>query len=78
MPQDASSMLKFVRRVRASVDPAHGPIVIHCSAGVGRTGTFITVDVMLQRMSAGEEIGVKEFVCCMRAQRAVMVQTSVC
>ena len=77
VPEDASSMLKFVRRVRRATSPTHGPVVIHCSAGVGRTGTFIAIDVMLQKMSAKESLNVQEFVCRMRAQRAYMIQTSV-
>jgi receptor-type tyrosine-protein phosphatase A len=77
VPEDASSMLKFVRRVRGATSPTHGPVVIHCSAGVGRTGTFIAIDVMLQKMAAKESLNVQEFVCRMRAQRAYMIQTSV-
>ena len=77
VPEDASSMLKFVRCVRRATSPTHGPVVIHCSAGVGRTGTFIAIDVMLQKMAAKESLNVQEFVCRMRAQRAYMIQTSV-
>ena len=77
VPLDASSMLKFVRQVRSATSPTHGPIMVHCSAGVGRTGTFIAIDVMLQKMAAKENLNVPEFVCRMRAQRAFMIQTSV-
>ena len=51
VPQEASTMLKFVRHVRSHVCSDHGPMLVHCSAGVGRTGTFITIDVMLQKMA---------------------------
>ena len=47
------------------------------SAGVGRTGTFIAVDVMLQKLEKNEPLDIMNFVCQMRAQRASMVQTSV-
>lgn len=77
VPEDASSMLKFVRRVRSHVQSDHGPMVVHCSAGVGRTGTFIAIDVMLQKMAMGEALNIQEFVCQMRAQRNHMVQTNV-
>ena len=77
VPENASSMLKFVRRVRNTISPTHGPVVIHCSAGVGRTGTFIAIDVMLQKMAAKDNLNIQEFVCRMRAQRAYMIQTSV-
>ena len=62
-------MLKFVRHVRSHVCSDHGPMLVHCSAGVGHTGTFIANDVMLQ------ELNIQEFVCQMRAQRNHMVQT---
>ena len=78
VPQEASAMLKFVRRVRDSVEPSHGPMVVHCSAGVGRTGTFIAIDILLQRMKEeGCVLNVQEEVCRMRAQRGLMVQTNV-
>lgn len=47
------------------------------SAGVGRTGTFITLDVMLQRISQEDSIDVFGFVRQMRFQRNFMVQTEV-
>ena len=78
VPEDASSMIKFVRQVRGHVTPTQGPMVVHCSAGVGRTGTFIAVDILLQRMQeVGGVVNVQEVVCRMRAQRASMVQTTV-
>ena len=70
-------MLKFVRRVRSHVHSDHGPMVVHCSAGVGRTGTFIAIDVMLQKLAVGEALNIQEFVFQMRAQRNHMVQTNV-
>ncbi len=70
-------MIKFVRRVRSAVDPSHGPLLTHCSAGVGRTGTYIAVDILAQQMDAGGVVNVQEAVCRMRAQRGHMVQTSV-
>ena len=71
-------MLKFVRHVRSHVIPTHGPMLVHCSAGVGRTGTFIAIDILLQRMKeVGGVVNVQEVVCRMRAQRSNMVQTTV-
>ena len=48
-----------------------------CSAGVGRTGTFIAIDVQLQRMAVEKTVNVKEFVMKMRAQRPAMIQNVV-
>ena len=71
-------MLKFVRHVRSYVTPTQGPMLVHCSAGVGRTGTFIAIDILLQRMQeVGGVVNVQEVVCRMRAQRGNMVQTAV-
>ena len=70
-------MIKFVRRVRNAVSPGHGPIVTHCSAGVGRTGTYIAVDMLTQQLDKDGPVAVQEVVCKMRAQRGSMVQTAV-
>ncbi|XP_078584040.1 phosphatidylinositol phosphatase PTPRQ-like isoform X2 [Branchiostoma floridae x Branchiostoma japonicum] len=44
VPEDTKASLEFVRMVRRNIGEGAGPAVIHCSAGVGRTGTFITLD----------------------------------
>ena len=48
-----------------------------CSAGVGRTGTFITLDVMMERLKERKDIDIFEFVSEMRTRRTKMVQTLV-
>ena len=53
-------------------------MLVHCSAGVGRTGTFILLDSMLERMKAEDTVNVYEFLRNMRAKRVFMVQTLVC
>ena len=53
------------------------PLLVHCSAGVGRTGTFITLDTMLQRMEKESDLNIYEFVTEMRKKRSMMVQTLV-
>ena len=55
--------------------PDSGPIVTHCSAGVGRTGAFIVIDSMLERMKHEKTVDVYGHVTCLRAQRNYMVQT---
>ena len=50
---------------------------MHCSAGVGRTGTFITLDSMLERIKAENTINIYEFVSNLRKQRVLMVQAVV-
>ena len=51
--------------------------VVLSSAGVGRTGTFIALDVMMERLKEGKEINIFEFVSGMRTRRTKMVQTFV-
>ncbi|XP_038066650.1 receptor-type tyrosine-protein phosphatase delta-like [Patiria miniata] len=74
-PPESSPLLQFVRRVRETDTSQHGPIVVHCSAGVGRTGTFITVDSMLEMAEEEGQVDVLKFVSDMREQRFLMVQT---
>lgn len=49
MPESPASFLKFLFKVResGSLGPEHGPSVVHCSAGIGRSGTFALVDTCL-------------------------------
>ena len=77
VPKFATSLIEFIRCVRNS-SVTSGPILVHCSAGVGRTGTYITLDAMLERMKEDDCINVYEFVRNMRAKRVFMVQTQVC
>ncbi len=80
VPDYPTSLLQFVRRVMgASSSPSDGagPIVVHCSAGVGRTGTFITLFTQLQKIKAEGIIDIFNFVRKMRANRIYMVQTEV-
>jgi protein tyrosine phosphatase len=76
VPADKTVMLAFIRRVRQIHPPEGPPLIVHCSAGVGRTGTFITLDTMLQRLDKKEEsLNIYEFLVNMRKSRVLMVQT---
>jgi len=71
-------VLRFTRRVLATDQQEAGPIVVHCSAGVGRSGTFITLHSQLQRIASEATIDIFPFVRQMRYRRCHMVQTEVC
>lgn len=77
VPKYATSLIEFIRRVRNCCVSTSKGILVHCSAGVGRTGTYITLDAMLERMKEEGTINVYEFVRNMRAKRICMVQTQV-
>lgn len=78
VPENAMSVIKFIRCVR-KLHPTHQqkPLLVHCSAGVGRTGTFIMLDSMLQTMAAEGSVNIYQFLCELRDQRPMMVQTLV-
>ncbi|XP_043110038.1 receptor-type tyrosine-protein phosphatase epsilon isoform X1 [Puntigrus tetrazona] len=75
VPFSPIGMLKFLKKVK-QVNPSFvGPIVVHCSAGVGRTGTFIVIDGMIDMMYAEKKVDVFGFVSRIREQRSQLIQT---
>ncbi|XP_061833013.1 tyrosine-protein phosphatase non-receptor type 9 [Nerophis lumbriciformis] len=88
VPKSASAMLDFrehvLQRQDAAVqslgsgwngDPGGPPVVVHCSAGIGRTGTFCTLDICLSRLEDIGTVDVRQTVRRMRTQRAFSIQT---
>ena len=79
VPKFATSLISFIRRVQKSHNKDLGiPLLVHCSAGVGRTGTFILLDAMLERIRTEKDVNVYEFLSGLRKKRVLMVQTLVC
>ncbi|XP_072443266.1 receptor-type tyrosine-protein phosphatase delta isoform X14 [Chiloscyllium punctatum] len=75
VPEHPTPFLAFLRRVKACNPPDAGPMVVHCSAGVGRTGCFIVIDAMLERIKHEKTVDIYGHVTLMRSQRNYMVQT---
>jgi netrin-G3 ligand len=80
VPRNADALLRFCRHARRVVKEdgnprAPAPVIVHCSAGVGRSGTFITVDAMLQAITDKAKLDVLNFVYRMRLARMFMIQT---
>uniref|UniRef100_A0A8K9X1Y6 protein-tyrosine-phosphatase n=1 Tax=Oncorhynchus mykiss TaxID=8022 RepID=A0A8K9X1Y6_ONCMY len=69
------SILQFVHIVRQQANRTKEPIVVHCSAGVGRTGTFIALDRLMQHIREHEYTDILGMVSEMRSHRLSMVQT---
>ncbi|CAD5125244.1 DgyrCDS13486 [Dimorphilus gyrociliatus] len=74
VPTSAVPLIEFHRKVR-EYEPSK-PLVIHCSAGVGRTGAFISLDYLLKQSDAENGVDVSELVWKMRQCRVHMVQTA--
>ena len=78
VPQFATSLIGFINRVQKSHDKSKpAPLLVHCSAGVGRTGTFVMLDTMIDRLRNEDSLNVYEFLKHMRGKRMYMVQTLV-
>ncbi|XP_056682241.1 receptor-type tyrosine-protein phosphatase H [Monodelphis domestica] len=79
VPHSPDPLLAFQALLRQWLEqsPEGGPPIVHCSAGVGRTGTFIALDVLLRQLQKHGHVGVQSFVRRMRRSRPLMVQTEV-
>ncbi|XP_050525959.1 tyrosine-protein phosphatase non-receptor type 9 isoform X2 [Daktulosphaira vitifoliae] len=89
VPHSAVAMLDFlgkVRKCQSSMLQVLGdkwaghqkgpPIVVHCSAGIGRTGTFCTLDICINRLEDTNTVDIKSSVERIRSQRAYSIQTA--
>uniref|UniRef100_A0A667XMC8 Receptor-type tyrosine-protein phosphatase C n=1 Tax=Myripristis murdjan TaxID=586833 RepID=A0A667XMC8_9TELE len=74
VPGEPHLLLKLRRRVNAFKNFFSGPIVVHCSAGVGRTGTYIGIDAMMEGLEAEGRVDIYGYVVRLRRQRCLMVQ----
>ncbi|XP_036054692.1 tyrosine-protein phosphatase non-receptor type 20 isoform X8 [Onychomys torridus] len=72
-PASADFFIKYVRYVRKS--HITGPLIVHCSAGVGRTGVLICVDVVFCAIERNYSFNILNIVTQMRKQRQGMIQT---
>eukprot|EP00911_Craspedida_sp_UC1_P002744 UC1_evm1s2012 len=83
VPNDPAVLIRLILNVRRAAEAARargdgaGPVVVHCSAGIGRTGTYFALDISMQRLDELSTIDISAVVSYLRLQRAGMVQTLV-
>lgn len=79
VPKSGEGFIDFIGQVHKTKEQfgQDGPITVHCSAGVGRTGVFITLSIVLERMQYEGVLDVFQTVRILRSQRPAMVQTEV-
>ncbi|XP_061737684.1 tyrosine-protein phosphatase non-receptor type 2a [Nerophis ophidion] len=80
VPESPASFLNFLFKVRnsGSLGAKHGPSVVHCSAGIGRSGTFALVDtclVLMDRRNNPSSVDIQQVLLDMRDYRMGLIQT---
>jgi len=75
VPKSTGVMTDLITEVNIRKKGRLRPIVVHCSAGIGRTGTFVAIHMSLQKDLVGEKIDIKDTVRSLRSQRLGMVQS---
>ncbi|XP_061060848.1 phosphatidylinositol phosphatase PTPRQ isoform X1 [Eubalaena glacialis] len=74
VPENSAPLVHFVKLVRASRAHDTTPMVVHCSAGVGRTGVFIALDHLTQHINDHDFVDIYGLVAELRSERMCMVQ----
>ncbi|KAI6188054.1 hypothetical protein M3Y98_00312200 [Aphelenchoides besseyi] len=75
VPEDAKHFIDFVGEVRAARNGSLDPIIVHCSAGIGRTGVLILMETAACLIEGNEPVYPLDVVRTMRDQRAMLIQT---
>uniref|UniRef100_A0A3Q4BLB3 protein-tyrosine-phosphatase n=1 Tax=Mola mola TaxID=94237 RepID=A0A3Q4BLB3_MOLML len=80
VPQEPGGVLSFLTQVntKQAEHPDAGPMIIHCSAGIGRTGTIVVIDMILETIDTlglDCDIDISKYIQMVREQRSGMVQT---
>jgi len=76
-PEYPVGIIRFIKRFNEAYTPDKGPILVHCSAGVGRTGTLVGLDSMSQQLTDEGCVSIFNTICDLRHQRNYLVQSIV-
>lgn len=76
VPANVDSILMFRNLLNCDISDTDGPIIIHCSSGTGRTGTFIALDYLLYEGTKTGTVDVEGCIRALRQQRAYAVQST--
>lgn len=74
-PEHPHGIIKFIKRMNEAYSPERGSILVHCSAGVGRTGTLVALDCLLQQLKEEGQVSIFNTICDLRHQRNFLVQS---
>ncbi|EDV97391.1 GH16835, partial [Drosophila grimshawi] len=74
-PEHPHGIIKFIRQINSVYSVQRGPILVHCSAGVGRTGTLVALDSLVQQLEEENMVSIFNTVCDLRHQRNFLVQS---
>ncbi|XP_035251692.1 tyrosine-protein phosphatase non-receptor type 5-like [Anguilla anguilla] len=78
-PDKAPPLLELVQEVeeaRQQAPPGSGPVIVHCSAGIGRTGCFIATTLLCQQLRNEGVVDILRTTCQLRLDRGGMIQTA--
>uniref|UniRef100_A0AAR2LLL8 protein-tyrosine-phosphatase n=1 Tax=Pygocentrus nattereri TaxID=42514 RepID=A0AAR2LLL8_PYGNA len=76
-PDSAGPLLQLMTDVEETIEASasHGPVIVHCSAGIGRTGCFIATTIGCRQLRLEGVVDVLSIICHLRADRGGMIQT---
>lgn len=76
-PEHPHGIIKFIKRINEAYSLEKGSILVHCSAGVGRTGTLVALDSLLQQLNEERQVAIFNTIVDLRHQRNFLVQSLV-
>ena len=76
-PEYPHGIIKFIKQINSVYSLQRGPILVHCSAGVGRTGTLVALDSLTQQLEEEGHVDIFNTIYDMRHQRNFLVQSLV-